>query len=113
MTQHFTEAELIEAIAPLTRDRLLHYVHLHVVQPVQTADGPRYREIDLRRVTLLCELADDMEMNEDALVVVMHLLDQLHGSRARLDAVMSALAEEDAEVRARIARSLVRDADPD
>jgi chaperone modulatory protein CbpM len=106
MTQHLTEADLIEAVAPLTRDRLLHYVHLHVVRPVQTAEGPRYREIDLRRITLLCELADDMEMHEDALVVVMHLLDQLHGSRGRLDAMMRALAQEDPEVRARIARRL-------
>ncbi|MCQ0093138.1 hypothetical protein [Roseovarius sp. M141] len=107
MTEQYTETDLIETIAPLTRDRLLHYVHLRIVQPVQTEHGARYREIDLRRVTLLCELADDMDLNEDALVVVMNLLDQLHGSRARLDAVMTALAAEDEQVRARIARSLI------
>lgn len=107
MTDHYTESDLIAAVTPLTRERLLHYVHLRIVQPVLTEHGPRFREIDLRRVTLLCELADDMELNEDALVVVMNLLDQLHGSRARLDAVFAALAKEDAEVRARIAQSLI------
>lgn len=107
MTQRYTETDLIEAVAPLTRDRLLHYIHLKVVQPVQTPEGPRFHEIDLRRVSLLCELSDDMELNEDALVVVMNLLDQLHGARARLNSLMAALAQEDADVRARIAQALL------
>ncbi len=109
MTDLYTDADLIEAVAALTQDRLLHYVHLRIVQPLQTDSGPRFREIDLRRITLLCELSDDMELNEDALVIVMNLLDQLHGSRARLTAVMTALTNEEAEVRGRIARILAEE----
>ena len=108
MTDRYTEAELIAAVAPLTPDRLLHYVHLRIVRPVETEEGPRYREIDLRRVTLLCELSDDMELSEDALVIVMNLLDQLHGTRSRLAALMTALGAEEAEVRDRIAQKLPR-----
>ena len=107
MTDLYTDADLIDAIAPLTRDRLLHDAHLRIVQPLETGDGPRFREIDLRRVTLLCELSDDMELSEDALVIVTNLLDQLHGNRARLTALMAALTEEDPEVRSRIARVLL------
>lgn len=110
MTDLYTDTDLIEAIAPLNRDRLLHYVHLRIVQPLETDSGLRFREIDLRRVTLLCELSDDMELNEDALVIVMNLLDQLHGNRARLSSLMAALANEEAEVRDRIVRALVDEA---
>lgn len=107
MTRRYTEAELIDAIPPLTRERLLHYTRLRIVTPMQGQDAPAFREIDVTRVSLLCELTDDMDLNEDALVIVMSLLDQLHGTRARLDTVMHALSVEEHEVRHRIARRLV------
>ncbi len=106
MTRSFSETELVSAIDALTPDRLATYVRLRIVLPLQTEAGPCYREIDLRRITLLCELADDMELNEDALVIVMSLLDQLHGSRARLETLMRALSDEEDHVRARILRRL-------
>lgn len=106
MTALYTEAEIVEAVADLTRDQLIRYVHLRIVTPVQTAAGPRFAEIDLRRTSLLCELEADMELSEDAIVIVMSLLDQLHGTRARLGALMDVLAAEEAEVRERIARRL-------
>ncbi len=102
MTRPLSESELCARVAALTPDRLSHYRHLHIVVPTETTEGMRYREIDVRRITLLCELSDDMELNEDALVIVMRLLDQLHGSRSRLDAVMRALGGEEAHVKARI-----------
>lgn len=107
MTRQYTEHELIATIPALTTDRLLQYRHLRIVMPMQTGDGPRYREIDATRITLLCELADDFELHEDALVIVMSLLDQLHGTRAKLDDVIRAVAAEDPEVKRRIARSLM------
>lgn len=106
MMDHYTEAELIEAIAPLTHERLMSYLHLRIVQPAHTDEGLRFLEIDLRRVTLLCELTDDLDLDEDALVIVMGLLDQLHGARGRIAAVMGALSNENEEVQSRIARAL-------
>jgi chaperone modulatory protein CbpM len=108
MSRRYTEEELIAAVGPLTSDRLMHYLRLRIVTPAQTDDGPTYREIDVRRVSLLCELNDDLDLDEDALVIVMSLLDQLHGARERLGKVMRALGEEPGDVRRRVARHLTR-----
>lgn len=102
MTAPLSEAELCARIAALTPDRLLHYRHLQIIVPMETVEGPRYRDIDVRRITFLCELTDDLDLEEDALVIVMSLLDQLHGSRTQLAAVMQALADEETPVKARI-----------
>lgn len=107
MIRYLSEAELIETVAALTPDRLVEYRALEIVIPVETPEGPRYREIDVDRVTLLCELADDMEMSEDAVVIIMSLLDQLHGARAQMSRVMEAVAAEEAEIRKRIAMRLI------
>jgi chaperone modulatory protein CbpM len=47
-----------------------------------------------------------MNLNDDALVIVMSLLDQLHGERVRISNVMAALAAEDVHIRKRIAARL-------
>lgn len=108
MTRYLSEADLIETVAALTPDRLVEFCRLQIVIPVNTQDGPRYRAIDVERVTLLCELGDDLDMNEDAVVIIMSLLDQLHGLRADMSRVMDAVAGEDAEVRRRIGSKLAR-----
>ena len=71
-------------------------------------DSTGIAEIDVSRTALLCELQDDMDLHEDALVIVMSLIDQLHGTRGRLSALMDALAAEEAEVRERIVRRMPR-----
>ncbi|MFP7572039.1 hypothetical protein [Marivita sp. S2033] len=107
MTDVFAPEDLIERIAPLTRERLRHFEQLRIVTPVTTRDGPRYRTIDMRRITLLCELTDDFEVNEDALVIIMSLLDQLHGAHGRLDRIVQAIGAEPAEIKLRLSQRLL------
>lgn len=98
--------QVINRIASLTAERLSHFERLHIVTPVTTADGPRYRSLDVRRVSLLCELTDDFEVNEDALVIIMSLLDQLHGAHSRLEQVVRAIDEEPSETKLRLSQRL-------
>ena len=77
MTDDYAPEEIIKRIVPLTPERLRHFESLRIITPVTTDEGPRYRTVDIRRITLLCELTDDFEVNEDALVIIMSLLDQL------------------------------------
>lgn len=42
-----------------------------------------FREIDVARVRLILELRDEMQVNEEALPVVLSLLDQLYALRRR------------------------------
>ena len=43
-----------------------------------------FREIDVERVRLILELRDELAVNDDALPVVLSLLDQLYALRRRL-----------------------------
>ncbi|MCR8827710.1 hypothetical protein [Pseudosulfitobacter koreensis] len=109
MTDAYAPAQVIESVASLTADRLAHFERLQIVTPMITADGPRYRMLDIRRITLLCELTDDFEVNEDALVIIMSLLDQLHGAQGRLDQVMQAIGAEPSEIKERLLQRLQGD----
>ena len=106
MTDAYAPEEVIARVAPLTAERLRHFERLQIVTPVITPDGPRYRTLDVRRITLLCELTDDFEVNEDALVIIMSLLDQLHGAHGKLDRIVQAIGSEPAEIKLRLSQLL-------
>ena len=106
MTVIYAPEEVIETVTTLTAERLSHFESLHIVTPVHTQEGPRYHQLDIHRITLLCELTDDFEVNEDALVIIMSLLDQLHGARGRLEQVVEAIGAEPSEIKLRLSRRL-------
>ncbi len=106
MTDAYAPDQVIARVASLTAERLSHFERLRIVTPVTTPDGPRYRTLDIRRITLLCELTDDFEVNEDALVIIMSLLDQLHGAHSKLEQVMQAIGAEPSEIKLRLSRRL-------
>ena len=102
MTRTYTEAEAIAAIDNLTGARLVMFLRARIIQPVVTDAGPAYREADLARLQLLCDLAEGYELPEDSLRMVMSLIDQLNTMRGDMRALMQALATEPDEVRTRI-----------
>ena len=106
MTNAFAPEQVIDAITSLTAERLSHFERLCIVTPVSTSEGPRYHTLDVRRITLLCELTDDFDVNEDALVIIMSLLDQLHGAHSKLEQVVEAIGAEPAEIKLRLSRRL-------
>ena len=61
------------------------------VRPRREPEGPVFEDIDVARVRLICELRDEMEVNEAAIPVVLSLLDQLHATRAQVRRMLSAL----------------------
>lgn len=106
MTERYTEAEAIAAVARLTRSRLIGFIQAQVVSPLQSDDGQVFRRIDLVRLELLCDLSDAFDLDDDALGVVMSLVDQLHTTRAELRRVIAAVQAEPGDVRARIAAQI-------
>jgi chaperone modulatory protein CbpM len=51
------------------------------VRPDQATDGYVFHDIDVQRVRLILELRDEMQVNEDAMPVVLSLLDQVYDLR--------------------------------
>ncbi len=102
MTRYLTEEELIAAIPQLTSQRLTTFIEAEILAPIQSEQGRVFRRIDRARAALACDLADDFDLHEEALSMVLSLIDQLHGVRAELRAVLDALESEPPEVRRRI-----------
>ncbi|WP_216850878.1 chaperone modulator CbpM [Acidisphaera sp. L21] len=82
------------------------WVALAWVQPEQGPAGWLFREIDVARVRLLVELHDDMDLAEDALPIVLSLLDQLYDARRQMLALRGALEAVPAEAREAVLRAL-------
>lgn len=97
-----TETELCERTGELTVRRLRLWVRNGWLAPAAGDKGPVFDEVDLARVRLVCQLKSDLNINDDAVPVVLSLIDQLHGVRRELRALAEALECQPAEVRRRI-----------
>lgn len=106
MTEFFTEAEVLAAEPRLTPARLAGFVAARFVRPLRGGDQRVFRQVDLARIELLCDLHEGFALDDDALGLVMSLVDQLHEARKDLGTLLAALAEEPAETRARLAGRL-------
>ena len=106
MSRQYSETEVVARVKRLTRAQLVSFVEAEIVTPLHTDSGVVFRQIDVVRVELLCELSEDFDLDTDALGVVISLIDQLHGARGDLRAVLTAVAAEPAEVRQRIGEAL-------
>ena len=104
-TIRYTEEQVVEAVGPLTRTRLRSFVETECVMPGGGDDAPVFSEADVARVALLCELRDDLEIGEEALPVVMNLLDQVHGLRRELRRMALAIERQPDDVRASLLRA--------
>jgi chaperone modulatory protein CbpM len=111
MTTHLTEEEVLAAIPTLTRTRLVAFIQTELVIPLREdrrGDSTHlFRKVDFARLQLLCDLTDDLELDAEALGIVVTLLDQLHAERQDLLEITRAVAAESPEVRARIAEAMM------
>ena len=111
MTDHLTEDEILDSVPGLTRARLVTFIETELVMPVrrehQGTSVHLFRQVDCARLRLLCELAEDLELDEVALGVVIALIDQLHAARQDLLAISRAVQAESPDVRTRIGAAIL------
>ncbi|MGA2494965.1 MAG: hypothetical protein ABSF67_18830 [Roseiarcus sp.] len=75
---------VIARISGLKRQDLERWISNAWVPPDRSASGYEFREIDVARARLILEMRDEMEINEDALPVILLLLDQLYDLRRQM-----------------------------
>lgn len=104
-----TSFDEILRIHRLQRVELQAWIEQRWVRPRTTPQGPVFDEADEARITLIRELRQEFLCNDDALDVVLSLLDQLYAARRvlkRLEATIETLpAPLRAELRARLRSS--------
>ncbi len=103
MIERYTEIEVLAAVPRLTEVRLKSFVEMQIVVPMRDGDRAMFGAVDLARMELLCDLAEQFGLEEDGLGIIMSLIDQLHAARWDFGALAAAVAAEPAETRKRVA----------
>lgn len=87
---------------------LEHWIAERWVLPEASGEGWHFTELDVARVRLILELRHELRIDEDALPVILSLLDQVYGLRRQLRSLCDALATQPWEVRSAILTELAR-----
>ncbi|ASY65642.1 hypothetical protein SJ05684_b46600 (plasmid) [Sinorhizobium sojae CCBAU 05684] len=100
------EREVLEVFGAVTLRQLRQWVQRGWIMPSQGEGGPLFDEVDVARIRLVCELRSDMNVNDDAVPIILALLDQLYGLRCELRTVATALVDQPEDVRQRLRQAL-------
>jgi len=85
---------------------LQHWIAEAWVLPESGTAGYVFHEVDVARVRLIAEMKRDLAIDEEAIPVVLRLLDQLYALRRRLKAVSAALDTLPPDLRAAVMAKL-------
>lgn len=94
-----TETEVLMRVRRLNADRLSVCVAESWVKPRCGATGPAFDETDIARLSLIVELTEDMAVNDEAVPVILGLLDEVSTLRRRMKALDAALGGLEPDIR--------------
>ncbi len=100
------EREVLEVFGAVTLRQLRQWVQRGWIMPSQGEGGPLFDEVDVARIRLVWELRSDMNVNDDAVPIILALLDQLYGLRCELRTIATALVDQPDDVRQRLRQAL-------
>jgi chaperone modulatory protein CbpM len=75
---------VIRVVAGLEHEELRRWIAERWVRPEGGAEGYVFHEVDVARVQLIYELRHELAIDEEAMPVVLRLLDQVYALRRRL-----------------------------
>jgi chaperone modulatory protein CbpM len=105
---NLSEREVVEHVQEITVRRLRTWVRRGWVRPERRGREHAFSELDVARIRLVCQLKDDLSIDEEAIPVVLSLLDQIYGLRRELRNLARAVDEQPDEVRRRVAAEFRR-----
>jgi chaperone modulatory protein CbpM len=97
------ESDVLLQVEGLTVTRLRLCVEQTWVKPARGDSGLLFDRLDVARLRLICELTEDLAVNDDALPLVLSLIDQKHNLERRLRVLAQAISEQDEAVREKLA----------
>lgn len=98
--------ELLGRVRGLDRQELVHWVENRWVLPEQRGGNWLFHEVDVARVELIWEIRHEFAIDDEAVPVVLDLLDQVYGLRRQLRRLCDALEQQPTEVQEAIRRTL-------
>jgi chaperone modulatory protein CbpM len=105
--------DLLKRLKELDRRELTRWVENRWVLPERRDETWIFHEVDVARIELILEIRHEFAIDEEALPLVLGLLDQVYDLRRQLRRVCDALAAQPPEVRAVIRQALPSLAGPE
>jgi chaperone modulatory protein CbpM len=96
------ESEIISRLGTVSVIELRSWVELGWLRPAIRGGAPEWGEADVARAALIADLRENLGINEEAMPVVLNLIDQVYGLRHELKRVLDAVEEQPEAVRDRI-----------
>jgi chaperone modulatory protein CbpM len=98
--------ELLGRVRGLDRRDLVQWVENRWVLPEERSGTWLFHEVDIARVELIREISHEFAVDDEAVPMVLGLLDQVYGLRRQLRRLCDALASQPEEVQEAIKRAL-------
>jgi len=92
--------EAVCVVAELEPDELERWIHERWVLPESGTAGWVFHEVDVARIRLIKEMRHDLAIDEEAMPVVLRILDQVYALRRRLKELSAAIDALPPEIRA-------------
>jgi chaperone modulatory protein CbpM len=90
----------------LDRGVLETWIAREWVLPAREDEAWLFSDADVARIEMICDLTRELELNEDAVEVVLPLIDQVYGLRASLRRIADAIGALPEPVRAQLRAEL-------
>jgi chaperone modulatory protein CbpM len=103
--------ELLDRFAELDRRELTRWVENRWVLPERRERTWIFHEIDVARIELIIEVRREFAIDDEALSLMLGLLDQVYDLRRQLGRLCDALAAQPPEIQAAVKQALPRSAD--
>jgi chaperone modulatory protein CbpM len=100
--------EILVRYRSLERRELLRWVEERWVLPERRAETWVFHEVDVARIELIIEIRRDFAIDDEAMPLVLGLLDQVYSLRRQMRRLCDAVAAQPDDVQAAIRQALPR-----
>ena len=91
--------DVLDELRTVERTEVLAWIEQEWVRPDANHDQPAFRPVDVARLRLIRELRHELAIDQDAMPVVLSLIDEMYTLRRRLVALARAVSETPEEIR--------------
>lgn len=106
----FTEEEVLRLIPDLTRDELVEFVESGWLKPKEEGQAASGRfvflKVDVARAQFITDLRHSMRVNDEAVPVILSLVEQVHTLRSDLDTLAKCIQTQGPDIRSKIEETI-------
>lgn len=100
------EREVLSKIASVSVFQLRIWVSEEWVRPARRGEDPVYNEADIARIRLVDLLHNQMQVNEEAIPIILSLIDQMHDLKEQMRLIASAISDQPDGVQRKILEAI-------